>query len=202
MVYIPPVTSRPLVQSQGDLLKPDTALSTAGNEVASIYPVFGTGEDLVLGLLKPVFEPMGVTVFDQHTKDVSLPLLLARTTRASGAAGNLPGDPRFLRSLKLQVTAIMDGVNADRRCSELLEAVQHVIFKAWHEGTVIPGAGHIAHFDSFTEPSRVTDFQTATNIVQYASLPRGDVRYEQTFNVLVRPDREYAGNEFVKQLKN
>lgn len=202
MVYIPPVNSKPFARGQDELLKPDTRLNTVGNEVASIYPVFGTGEDLILGLLKPVFEPMGVTVFDQHVKDVSLPLILARTTRASGRVGNLPDDPRFVRSLKLQVTAIMDGVNADRRCSELLEAVQHVIFKAWHEGTVVPGAGHIAHFDSFTEPSRVTDFQTATDIVQYASLPRGDVRYEQTFNVLVRPDNRRSGNEFVKQLKN
>lgn len=202
MVYIPPANSVPIAQSQGELLKPDTELSTAGNEAVSMYPVFGTGEDLVLGLLKPVFEPMGITVFDQHTKDVSLPLILARTIRASGGAGNSPGDPRFVRSLKLQVTAIMDGVNADRRCSELLEAVQHVIFKAWHEGTVVPGVGHIAHFDSFTEPSRVTGFQTATNIVQYASLPRGDVRYEQTFNILVRPDSGRSGNEFVKQLKD
>lgn len=202
MVYIPPKKTIPTTSEQHELLKPDVELNTAGNELGSIYPVFGVGEDLVAGLLKPVFEPMGITVFDQHAKDAKLPIILARTTRASGAAGNLPGDPRFLRSLKLQVTAIMDGVNADRRCAELLEAVQHVIFKAWHEGTVVPGAGHIAHFDSFTEPLRVSDFQTATNIVQYASLPRGDVRYEQTFNILVRPDTKRSGNEFVKQLKN
>lgn len=200
MVFIPPTTDIKVETEQSRLLKPDTPLSTAGNELISQYPVFKPGEDLVLGLLKPVFEPMGITVYDQHTKDARLPILLARTTRASGATGNLPGDPRFLRSLKLQVTAIMDGINADRRCAELLEAVQHVIIKAWHDGTVVPGVGHIAHFDSFTEPSRVSDFQTATNIVQYASLPRGDVRYEQTFNILVRPDTTNGGNEFVKQI--
>lgn len=199
MVFIPPKREVAWADEPSDLLKPDTPLTTEGNQVQALYPIFRPGEELVLGLLKPVFEPMGIVVVDQHTKDAPLPMILARTTRSSGMNGNIPGDSRFMRSLKLQITAIMDGVNADRRCAELLEAIQHVIINAWHNQTVVPGVGSIAHFDQFTEPSRVTDFQTATNIVQYASLPRGDARYEQTFNILVRPDLTAKPNEFVAQ---
>lgn len=201
MVFIPPKREVTWANESSDLLKPDTPLSTEGNLVQAKYPIFRPGEELALGLLKPVFEPMGIVVVDQHTKDTPLPMILARTSRSSGMNGNIPGDSRFLRSLKLQITAIMDGVNADRRCAELLEAIQHVIFNAWHDQTVVPGVGSIAHFDQFTEPSRVTDFQTATNIVQYASLPRGDARYEQTFNILVRPDPNSRSNEFVTQIQ-
>lgn len=200
MVYQPPPLERVLVTSQDELLKPDEPLATAGHEVETIYPIFSPGEELGLGLLTPIFEPMGIKVVDQHTKDTSLPLILVRSSRQSGATGNLPEDPRFLRSYKLTITAIMDGLNADSRCADLLEAVQHVIMMAWHNQTVVPGVGSIAHFDSFTEPSRVSDFQTATNIVQYASLPRGDARYEQVFNILVRPDAKPA-NEFVRQIQ-
>lgn len=198
MVYTPPDYSVPVVSSQSELLKPDVQLNTVGNEIQAIYPTFAPGEELALGLFRPQFEPMGIQVVDQHTKDFQLPLLITRATRSSGMTGNVPGDSRFIRSIKLQVTAIMDGINADGRCAKLLEAAQHVIFNAWHNQTVVPGVGSIAHFDNFTEPSRVSDFQTATNIVQYASLPRGDARYEQTFNILVRPDTSRGvENEFL-----
>ncbi|NBK25238.1 MAG: hypothetical protein EOM68_24850 [Spirochaetia bacterium] len=198
MVYVPPNYRVPVVSSQSEVLKPDAVLNTEGNQIEAIYPVFAPAEKLALGLLRPHFEPMGVQVVDQHTKDFQLPLIIARATRQGGATGNIPGDSRFIRSIRLQVTAIMDGVNADDRCSKLLEAVQHVIFNAWHNQTVVPGVGSITHFDNFTEPSRVSDFQTATNIVQYASLPRGDARYEQNFNILIRPDASRSvDNEFI-----
>lgn len=199
MVYQPPVYDIPVATSKTDVKTPNEPLPQGAAPFQTIYPVFAPAEEFFLPLLRDAFEHQGIRVVDQHTKDTPLPMILVRSSRQSGATGNLPDDPRFLRSLKLTVTAIMEGVDADSRCANLLEAVQHVIMNAWHNQTVIPGVGHIAHFDAFTEPSRVSDFQTATNIVQYASLPRGNARYEQVFNIFVRPDTSYSRNEFLAE---
>lgn len=201
MVYRPPALDISSISDPDKVLIRDEELRTEGNQVETIYPTFRPGEEMMLGLLAPVFEPMGIAVVDQHTKDTPLPMILARSSRQGGATGNLPQDSRFMRSYRMTVTAIMEGLNADSRCAQLLEAIQHVVIMAWHNQTVVPGIGSIAHFDQFTEPTRVSDFQTATNIVQYASLPRGAVRYEQVFNLIVRPDIETKSNEFIQQIE-
>lgn len=199
MVYVPPNGDTKGVVGAEKVLKRDEASLAESSRAGTIYPVFGSVDRLVLGLLKPVFEPMGVVVTDQIVKDVSLPLLTVRSTRGTGANGNVPADSRFVRSSRVRVSAIFDGLNADSRCAELLEAVQQVLFMSWHDHVVVRGVGYISAFDNFTEPTRVTDFQTATNIVQYASLPRGYVRYEQVFNIIFRPDSS-VHNEFVKRI--
>lgn len=195
MVFVPKKPVTQVVEEEEELYPvPPPA---AGEPISSIFPVFGVPEDLLTGILRPHFEPLGVQVLTEHKKDSQTPLLVVRTSRAAGANGIYPEDPRFLRSYKAQVSIITAGVNAEREAAQLIEAVQHVIMRAVHEQTVIPGHGNISHVRDWIDPVRVSDYQTATNIVQYPSLPRGFVRYEQSFNLLVRPDIRRSVNPFV-----
>lgn len=169
--------------------------------VDSLYPVFGLADDLMLGILKPAFEPVGVRVLTQHEVGVPLPLILVRATRATAQTGFYPDDTRFVRSARVAISTVVDGPEADVHSGQLVEAVQHVLMRAWREQVVVPGAGSINNIRAWVEPVRVTDFQTATNIVQYPSLPRGAVRFEQNFNIVIRPDSQRAGNPFVTNVK-
>lgn len=169
-------------------------------EFKTPYPIFGAVEDLILGILRPVFVPMGVGVFDQHTQGMPLPLIIARNTRATAINGMRPADVRFMRSYKVAVSVLTNGAEADVQGAYLAEAVQHVMLRAWHEQVFVPGLGSIAYIDAWVDPSRVSDIQTATNIVQYPSLPEGTVRYEQNFSLLVRPDWGSSGSPFLANI--
>lgn len=197
MVYYHKADPIETVDAQGVYNDPHDFEKVKGHEIETHYPVFGSAEKIALTIFREQFEPMGIKVADLHSKDIDTPLILVRSSRASGATANIPDDSRFIRSIRLTVSAIMNGPNADDYCSKLLEACQHVVINAWHNQTVVPNAGSITHIDDFSEPTRVTDFQTATNIVQYASLPRGVVRYEQVFGLLIRPDTTHS-NPFLK----
>lgn len=181
----------PIVTDQSKLYQPDRLPDPSKGTAKSMFPVFGAAEALMLGILRPIFGPMGVTVVDQHSEDIDTPLIIARSSRAQGADANIPDDSRFIRSTRMAVSVIMVGPNADSHCAQLMEAVQHALFNAWWEQTTISGVGCISAIDNFSEPVRVSDFQTATNIVQYASLPKGHVRYEQNFNIILRPDDKH-----------
>lgn len=169
----------------------DQALPTdTGAPIPTAYPVFAPVEGLLMGLLRPAFEPQGVNVHTSHYEGLALPLIIARSTRANATNGVYPDDNRFIRSVKISISAITIGLDAEWQGALLIEAAQHVILKAWQDQVVIPGFGHISHVNAFIDPVRVSDFQTATNIVQYPSLPKEAVRYEQNFSLLIRPDKD------------
>lgn len=192
---------QPIESGREGMYDPGDSLPASSTSVESAYPVFGLVEDLLLGILRPVFEPMGIGVFTEHSEGTQLPVILARASRSSGANGFYPDDNRFLRSNKVAISVIMDDPEADVRCGQLIEAIQHVLMRAMMEQTVIPGVGHIASIRSWIDPVRVSDFQTSTNIVQYASLPKDAVRYEQNFNILVRPARD-VHNPYVRSISS
>lgn len=195
MVFIPQKPEPVVVESETELYPAPP--QAAGEPIKSIFPVFGLPEALLTGIFRPHFEPLGVQVLTEHQKGTNTPLLMVRTTRAAGANGVYPEDPRFLRSYKVVASIITAGPDAEREGAQLIEAVHHVMLRAVHEQTVIPGHGNIAHIRDWIDPVRVSDYQTATNIVQYPSLPRELVRYEQSFNILVRPDTRRSENPFV-----
>ncbi|NCB86274.1 MAG: hypothetical protein EOM43_02075 [Gammaproteobacteria bacterium] len=195
MVFIPEKPEPIVGESENDFYP--TPPSAAGPPIRSLYPVFGVPEMLLLGIFRPHFEPLGVHVQTQHSKDLHTPLLLVRTTRAGGANGIYPDDTRFLRSYKVVLSIITSGMDAEYQAAQLIEAAQHVILRAVQEQTVVPGHGNISFVREWIDPVRVSDFQTATNIVQYPSLPRDLVRYEQAFNIMVRPDIRKNVNPFV-----
>lgn len=194
-MYNPEPKQKVVAASKADVFDRDSPVT--GQRISTDLPIFGQIEDLLLGVLRPALEPHGVTVLDQHNKDIDTPLVLVRSSRAGGNNGFYPDDVRFMRSARVAVSVIMNGPEADVRAAQLIEAVQHIIMQAWRNQTVIPGAGSIADIRAWVEPVRVSDFQTATNIVQYASLPRGAARYEQNFNIVFRPDMRVNPNPFL-----
>lgn len=198
MVYVHERVTR-VTSDPNELLDGGTHLEADAPRIDTKMPVFGTAEDFILGILRPHFEPLGVGVYDQHSEGLDTPLILARSSRASANAGYFSDDVRFMRSYKIVISTITTGVEADRECSQLIEAVQHVLMDAWDKQTVVPGCGSIAKIRAWVDPVRVSDYQTATNIVQYPSLPKGHVRYEQNFNILVRPDFRGTTNPFLVQ---
>lgn len=169
-----------------------------GKEIEVELPIFSPIETLLLGILREHFVPMGITVADQHQEDVDLPVILVRSSRAGGANANIPKDTRFIRSSRVTVSVITEGVDADSLAASLIQAAQQVLLMAWRKQQVIDGAGSISAIDQFSEPTRVTDVQSASNIVQYPSLARGQVRYEQQLNIIVRPDSLMHNNPFLK----
>lgn len=187
MVYVHKPRAPEIVTSE-QTLDGDGKLTPKAPPLVSEFPVFGSGEQLLMGLLRPPLEERGVTVATEHYEGISLPLVLARTTRASSTTGIYPRDVRFYRSLKVSISTFAEGVEAEASAGYLAEAVQQILLNAWRQQVVVPGAGSISEIRAWIEPMRVSDFQTATNIVQYPSLPKGTVRYEQNLNITIRPD--------------
>lgn len=189
----------PVVEEVEDLFSDgESHLPEGMQPIETIYPVFGLAEDLLLGILRPAFEPQGITVVEQHSEGLTTPMIMCRATRASANQGFAPDDVRFMRSYKVLISSFATGVEADRLAGQMIEAAQHVLLEAWRKQTVVPGAGSIANIRAWVDPVRVSDFQTATNIVQYPSLPKGHVRYEQNFNIMVRPDFRGSSNPFIR----
>lgn len=189
MVYHYKREQPPVVDAE-ELYDDDLIPDATSAPVPTVYPVFAPVEELLMGLLKPAFEPQGVNVHTEHYEGLGLPLIIARSTRANATSGIYPDDNRFIRSVKVSVSAIAIGLEAEKQAAYLIEAAQHVILGAWQDQVVVPGCGHIAGVRAFVDPVRVSDFQTATNIVQYPSLPKEAVRYEQNFSLLIRPDKD------------
>lgn len=161
-------------------------------------PVFGSAEELVLGVLRKFFEGKGVHVGTLYSPGLEPPIVMVRRERRSGSVGLRGYDDRHLQSAIVSINTITSGIDADELCEELQEACRLAIRQAQQNQTVIPGAGHISLIESSIMPSRVSDWATSSGVVQYASLPKGWVRYEAVYLLLVRPpDQSLVNNRFI-----
>lgn len=158
-------------------------------------PVFGSLERLALGIFDPFFEGMGVTVTPLFQEGMTLPVVMARNDTASGSTGAYRSDFRFLRPVVLSVDTITAGINADDEASQLQEACRIALQEAWEKQITVPGVGYISKIENSTMASRKSDWATSTGPVQYASLPRGAMRYESNYRLLIRPDQDQANVE-------
>lgn len=156
------------------------------------YPVHGLVEDLALGILRPYFEGTGVTVATSFTEGIKLPLVMARQDKKSGKATVYSADPRFSRAALLSIDTICQGIDADERAGHLQEAVTRAIFEAQAKQITVPGVGYISRIENMGVASRASDWATSTGVVQYASLPQGAVRYDNTVRLHIRPDRNQS----------
>lgn len=175
-------------------------MSDYGTPRQVTFPIYGSVEDLMLGILRPFFEGTGVNILSYLEEDMPLPAVIARQDRKSGAVSHFTDDPRFLMPALLAVDTIAGGMNADQDSADLQEAVRHAIFDAHYRQIVIPGVGYISHISHTTKASRVSDWATSTGVVQYASLPKGAVRYESNYRLILRPDQNQANttNPFIR----
>lgn len=161
-------------------------------------PVFGSAEELLLGVLRKFFEGKGVHVGTLFSPGLEPPVVMVRRERRSGAVGMRGYDERHLQASIISINTITSGVDADELCEELQEACRLAIRQAQLDQTVIPGAGHISRIESSIMPSRVSDWATSTGVVQYAALPKGWVRYEAIYLLMLRPpDQTAVNNRFI-----
>lgn len=160
-------------------------------------PYFGSIDDLVRHIFTDYLGPQGVHVHTTFSEDMALPAVVARRDRRSGTIALQSRDDRFLQPAILMVSTLTTGPDADAEGEQLQEACRHALRNAQQQQLTFPGCGSIAVIEGSTHPAKVSDWQTATTVVQYASLPKGAVRYEAIYRLLVRPpDQSTIHNPF------
>lgn len=169
-------------------------------------PDFGPIEDLMLGILRRWFADLGVHVATQFSEEMPVPAVIARGDLRSGLqAFHSSSDDRFTRAVPVSISVFSkgpagDGLDADKTAAQLGESVTLCMRTAFTEQWVIPRAGHITAIDLAAPFVRKTDWQTSTNVVQYASLPEALVRHEAIYRIMYRPPIEGSGNPFLPSL--
>lgn len=164
--------------------------------------VFGSVERVAMGILQPFFQGQPVHVTSLFEEGMPTPVVIARNDAKVGANTVYRADARFTRPALLSIDTITDGLNADDDGAALQEACRIAIFEAWRKQIVIPGQGYIAKVENSNMASRKSDWATSTGPVQYASLPRGAMRYESNYRLTLAPDpnQEANDNPFVRKL--
>lgn len=164
------------------------------------FPIFGSMDELVLGIFRRFFEGVdGLHIGTLFTKNLEPPVIIARRERRSGTVVDKTEDSRFLQPAIFSVNTITSGHEADEIGEELQEACRIALVTAQQEQWTIPDAGTLSVIENSTVGTRVSDWATSTGVVQYASLPKGWVRYESIYRVLYRPpDQSTITNRFVR----
>ncbi len=154
------------------------------------FPVFGSVNDLMTGVMRAYFAGQDIhigTLLSEGLTDDHRPVIIARRDRRSGADAGRSGDDRFVRSTIVAVETLTYGADADDDGEMLQEAAWRALRWAQQTQIVIPDGGSISEIENRTEPARVSDWATSTGVVQYASLPKGWVRYESIYRLIIRP---------------
>lgn len=150
---------------------------------------FGPVEDLALTILRDYFKDADVNVASVFREDMRLPAVVARQDKKSGTSNVYATDPRFNRVSLVSIDVICEGPDADQDAPMLHEAVKDAFMRAWFDQTTVEGVGYIQKIENIGTPSRSSDWATSTGVVQYASLPQGAVRYDNTMRIFIRPDQ-------------
>lgn len=163
-------------------------------------PIFGSIDELLRVVFTQFFAGQNVHVYTLFSENMMLPAIVARRDRRSGTLALATKDDRFMESAIIMVSTITDGADGDEMGEELQEMCRYALRQAQQMQLDIPGCGHIAVLEGSTHPAKVADWQTSTSVVQYASLPKGAVRYEAIYRLLVRPpDQATITNRFKPQ---
>jgi hypothetical protein len=174
--------------------------------VTNIPPDFAPIEDLLLGIFHRWFDGMGIHVASQFSEEMPIPAVIARADLRSGMQAFHSGsDDRFTRAVPVSISVFSNGpagngLDADKTAAQLGESVTLCLRTAYMEQWVVSHAGHITALDQASIFVRKTDWQTSTNVVQYASLPEGLVRYESIYRIMFRPPVEGSNNPFLPSL--
>ena len=150
-------------------------------------PVFGSTDALLMAILRQFFVGQDIHIGTLYTEGMATPAIIASRERRSGNGESRAGDDRFLESAVVSVNTLTSGLEAMRDGADLQEMCRVALRQAQLEQKVFPGLGHIATIENSTPASRVSDWATSTGVVQYASLPKGVVRFESVYRLLIRP---------------
>jgi hypothetical protein len=160
-------------------------------------PHFGSIDELVRKILESFFQGQDIHIYTTFSENMQTPAIVARRDRRSGTLALATRDDRFMESAIIMISTITDGIDADEEGEELQEMCRYALRDAQQKQLSIPGCGSIAVMAVSTHPAKVSDWQTSTSVVQYTSLPKNAVRYEQIVRVIVRPpDQSTITNRF------
>ncbi|MGZ4659749.1 MAG: hypothetical protein ACXVYB_00560 [Arthrobacter sp.] len=163
-------------------------------------PYFGSVDELVRKVLEGFFAGQNIHVHTTFSENMLMPAIVARRDRRSGTLALASRDDRFMESAIIMISTITDGPDADEQGEELSQMCLYALRQAQQKQLAIPGCGSIAVMQVSTHPAKVSDWQTSTTVVQYASLPKDTVRYEIIARILVRPpDQSTITNRFKPQ---
>lgn len=152
-------------------------------------PIFGSINNLLMGVLRGYFAGQDIhigTTLSEGILDEGRPIIVARRNRRASDMASTKDD-RFTRSLVVGVETLTYGADADELGEQLQEACARALTQAQRSQIVIPDGGSLSEIRNNTDPSRASDWATSTGVVQYASLPKGWIRYESLWQLVVRP---------------
>lgn len=150
-------------------------------------PIFGSPNKLVLRIMRDFFAGQDIKIGSLFTEDMATPAIVTRHERRSGTISHDPADGRYLKPVIISVNTITSGLEAEDEGAQLQEMCRVALVQAQLNQTTIPSLGHISNIENSTVASKVSDWATSTGIVQYAALPKGAVRYESIFRLIIRP---------------
>lgn len=167
----------------------------------SELPVFGSTDELILGILRRWFKDHPeIHIGSLFSTDMHPPFIIARRDD-SGTPGS-SHDENHLRAVLVSISVVTEGLEAERDGEYLQEAIHHAIQTAVREQWVIPGHGSISRVKTRSPYARKSDWQSSTNLVQYASLPKEWVRMEAVWLFMLRPPRPGTNeNPFISPAK-
>lgn len=146
---------------------------------------FSPIEDIALAILRE--ELPGLDIFSLIPKSPPDHFVI---TRRRSALGDWDGDPRFTDVGQVDVHIFAKDPDGDEKAALIGEAVRVAFRDAWLDHRSVPGRGAVIRIKQTSDPSRKTDWATASGPVQYADLPTGYWRYESSYEFRVRkPNR-------------
>ena len=150
-------------------------------------PVFGSTDGLLMAIFRQFFAGQDIQIGTLFVEGMRTPALIARRERRSGNGEAHNADDRFIEPAVVSINTLTSGLEAESDGSALQEMCRVALRQAQMQQSTFPGLGHIAQIENSTAASRVSDWATSTGVVQYATLPKGVVRYESVFRLLIRP---------------
>ena len=150
-------------------------------------PVFGSTNRLLMAIFRDFFVGQDVHIGTLFTEGMPTPAIIARSERRSGSITHKVTDERYLKPAIISVNTLTSGLEAESDAEALQEMVRIAITQAQLEQKVYPGIGHISKIENSTAASQASDWATSTGVVQYATLPKGVLRWESIYRLLIRP---------------
>lgn len=150
-------------------------------------PVFGNTDALLMAIFRQFFAGQDIQIGTLFVESMRTPALIARRERRSGNGEARNADDRFVEPAVVSINTLTSGLEGDADGAALQEMCRVALRQAQASQLTFPGLGHISTIENATAASRVSDWATSTGVVQYATLPKGVVRYESVFRLLIRP---------------
>ncbi|MDR6794371.1 hypothetical protein J2X12_002892 [Pseudarthrobacter oxydans] len=168
---------------------------------AITVPVFGSANKLVLKIMREFFVGQDIHIGSLFTEDMPTPAIICRAERRSGTVGHDPADGRYLKPVIISINTITSGLEAESDGHDLQEMCRVALIEAQLKQAAYTNLGHISNIENSTVASKVSDWATSTGVVQYAALPKGAVRYESIFRLIIRPPTSGGVNNRFRPLR-